>query len=314
MHDDGGDDREGHRGPQKEPRCRQAGDSHEGAHAAYAVMASAWLAGCGDGVGSDSPYVDPNGTVTPNTGATGPENAAPPVDGTVPPGATGIDGLPLDPSAGGPGSPSASPTMVVGPDGTTMVPVDPPVTPVSTNCEEIQPGRAPLRRLTRFEYNNTVADLLESAVSEPANALPPELLGNGFGNDVGAMRRDEVVDDLAAPQPADVSGPRVTVDEPDPYPEPGPAGVDQAHRPRPRRGCVLLVGDGQQIGVDVEVPALQAQPGLEQRLVVVEDRGPRLVAGEEEEDGLIVTRIETDDPRLKVSAPIADASVIEGVS
>ena len=40
----------------------------------------------------------------------------------------------------------------------------------------------------------------------------------------------------------------------------------------------------------------------------------RLVSGEEEDDGLIVTRIETDDPRLKVSAPIAEPSVIEGVS
>jgi Protein of unknown function (DUF1592)/Protein of unknown function (DUF1588)/Protein of unknown function (DUF1595)/Protein of unknown function (DUF1587)/Protein of unknown function (DUF1585) len=47
------------------------------------------------------------------------------------------------------------------------------------------PGSAPVRRLTRFEYNNAVRDLLGDA-SEPANALPPETIGrtgNVFGND-----------------------------------------------------------------------------------------------------------------------------------
>ena len=45
---------------------------------------------------------------------------------------------------------------------------------------------APLRRLTRFEYNNTVRDLLGDTTS-PANALPAEELGNGFGNDAAAQ-------------------------------------------------------------------------------------------------------------------------------
>ncbi len=47
------------------------------------------------------------------------------------------------------------------------------------------PGNAPVRRLTRFEYNNAVRELLGDA-SEPANALPPETIGrtgNVFGND-----------------------------------------------------------------------------------------------------------------------------------
>ena len=39
-----------------------------------------------------------------------------------------------------------------------------------------------MRRLTRFELNNTLRDLLGDDTS-PANALPPEELGNGFGND-----------------------------------------------------------------------------------------------------------------------------------
>lgn len=46
--------------------------------------------------------------------------------------------------------------------------------------------RASLRRLTRFEYNNTVRDLLGDDTS-PANALPSEELANGFGNDADAQ-------------------------------------------------------------------------------------------------------------------------------
>jgi len=53
--------------------------------------------------------------------------------------------------------------------------------------------RAPMRRLTRFEYNNTVRDLLKDT-SQPANAFPSEELGNGFGNDADAQ---EVVPALA---------------------------------------------------------------------------------------------------------------------
>lgn len=43
-------------------------------------------------------------------------------------------------------------------------------------------GRAPIRRLTRFEFNKTVEALLGDTTS-PGNSLPPELVGNGFGND-----------------------------------------------------------------------------------------------------------------------------------
>src|SRR6185295_17787330 len=45
---------------------------------------------------------------------------------------------------------------------------------------------APLRRMTRFEYNNTVRDLLGDATS-PASLLPAEESGNGFGNDAAAQ-------------------------------------------------------------------------------------------------------------------------------
>jgi len=43
-------------------------------------------------------------------------------------------------------------------------------------------SRSPLRRLTRFEFNNSVRDLLGDQ-TEPARAFPSEELGNGFGND-----------------------------------------------------------------------------------------------------------------------------------
>lgn len=52
----------------------------------------------------------------------------------------------------------------------------------STACEAPRPNRAPVRRLTRFEYNNSIETLLGDD-SRPANTLPAELLGNGFGND-----------------------------------------------------------------------------------------------------------------------------------
>ena len=51
---------------------------------------------------------------------------------------------------------------------------------------DVYAGRAPLRRLTRFEYNNTVRDLLGDD-THPANAFPAEEIGNGFGNDADAQ-------------------------------------------------------------------------------------------------------------------------------
>jgi hypothetical protein len=47
-------------------------------------------------------------------------------------------------------------------------------------------SRAPLRRLTRFEYDNSVRDLLGDT-THPAAAFPSEEIGNGFGNDADAQ-------------------------------------------------------------------------------------------------------------------------------
>ncbi|MBC8072633.1 MAG: DUF1592 domain-containing protein [Deltaproteobacteria bacterium] len=62
-------------------------------------------------------------------------------------------------------------------------------TGVAAVCGEpgaVIPGRAPLRRMTRFEYNNTVFDLLGDDTL-PGNAFPSEEIGNGFGNDADAQ-------------------------------------------------------------------------------------------------------------------------------
>ncbi len=53
-------------------------------------------------------------------------------------------------------------------------------------CLEEHDGGATLRRLTRFEYNNTVRDLLGTE-SFPADGFPSEELANGFGNDAAAQ-------------------------------------------------------------------------------------------------------------------------------
>lgn len=45
---------------------------------------------------------------------------------------------------------------------------------------------APVRRLTRFEYNNTVSELFGDN-TRPGNDLPSEEIGNGFGNDANSM-------------------------------------------------------------------------------------------------------------------------------
>lgn len=54
---------------------------------------------------------------------------------------------------------------------------------IGSDC---QVQSAPIRRLTRFEYSNTLRDLLGDT-SNPGVRLPSEELGNGFGNDANAM-------------------------------------------------------------------------------------------------------------------------------
>ncbi len=78
---------------------------------------------------------------------------------------------------GGPGTSAGGGTTSVGGSGTSVGGGTIPPTTCTTTTT-----RAPMRRLTRFEYNNVARDLLRDT-SYPANLLPSEELGNGFGND-----------------------------------------------------------------------------------------------------------------------------------
>src|SRR5207253_2147476 len=54
-------------------------------------------------------------------------------------------------------------------------------------CESsLDPGPAPMRRLTRVEYNNTVFQLFGDN-SQPANAFPPDEQAGGFDNQADVL-------------------------------------------------------------------------------------------------------------------------------
>src|SRR2546430_9955396 len=94
----------------------------------------------------------------------------------------------MDPG-GGPGSPAAGALPGSGampaPGGGAMLP------PIGSNplepdrstaaCKEIRPGPAPLRRLTRAEFDNTVRDLVGTDL-HLGQGFPPEELHGGFDN------------------------------------------------------------------------------------------------------------------------------------
>ncbi len=84
--------------------------------------------------------------------------------------------------------------------------------PAIPGCEEPSPGASPLRRLTAFEYDNTVADLLGDT-SRPGRGFPAQG-GSGFDNnaDVGSVTRIaaekymQAAEQLSAAAIADVPG------------------------------------------------------------------------------------------------------------
>ena len=104
------------------------------------------------------------------TGYISPPNGQSPGTGS----STGSGGT-MSAGGGGAGSPvGAGGASVTGAGGTGA--------PIA--CTSIAPGRAPLRRLTTYEYNNTVRDLLGDTTS-PGSALPAQVDSkqNLFGND-----------------------------------------------------------------------------------------------------------------------------------
>ena len=106
------------------------------------------------------------------------------VGGPVGGGATGTQPTGSNPTGGAGGATGATAgtqgTTPVGGSAGTGSPI------AELDCSKPAAPRAPMRRLTRFEYNNTVRDLFK-ITTRPADALPGEEAGNGFGNDADAL-------------------------------------------------------------------------------------------------------------------------------
>src|SRR4051812_26586643 len=89
----------------------------------------------------------------------------------------------IDPAnPGGPGPAKSPPAMT--PGGEPLPPIGAsPLEPdrKSAACKTVKPGPAPLRRLTRAEFDNTIADLIGED-KHLAQAFPPEELKAGFDN------------------------------------------------------------------------------------------------------------------------------------
>jgi len=106
-----------------------------------------------------------------------------------------LGGCSAGPAAGTPGGPGAQPgggsgsTAGSGNIGGGGASASAGTAPVSVECMGVHPGRAPIRRLTRFEYSNAVRDLFGDT-TEPGAGLPPETIsrtGNVFGNDADLL-------------------------------------------------------------------------------------------------------------------------------
>jgi hypothetical protein len=76
--------------------------------------------------------------------------------------------------------------------------------PQTLSCTVPSPGQSPIRRLTRFEYSNTIRDLLGVA-TRPGDALPPEQKGNGFGNDAASLSTTRLLVDAYHSQAHDLA-------------------------------------------------------------------------------------------------------------
>lgn len=150
---------------------------HRGASSCFLLFSLSLLGGCGEDSNLESPLAAP--TTAPTTPGSGPS----PDSSGLPDSPLPTDGMPQPTVEPGGMEPPSPATTSDAPDNLPPPDDDPDEsTPLPESCNQPQPGRAPLRRLTRFEYNNSVAALLGDT-TQPANSLPSELLGNGFGND-----------------------------------------------------------------------------------------------------------------------------------
>lgn len=98
-------------------------------------------------------------------------------------GATGPGGSSAGTAPDGSGGGSGAGAMAGGSGGATM---DPQTPAECATPGRIVPGQSPIRRLNRFEYDNTVADLLNDD-SSPADSFPLEEQ-SAFDNDANVLR------------------------------------------------------------------------------------------------------------------------------
>jgi len=97
-----------------------------------------------------------------------------------------------DEGGGAPGGVPVSPTSPAANSTGPAATLPPGAAPAATlpgapaACKTAQVGPAPLRRLTRDEYNNTIRDLLGDT-SSPGNRFPSEDVREGFANDVAGQ-------------------------------------------------------------------------------------------------------------------------------
>jgi hypothetical protein len=71
-------------------------------------------------------------------------------------------------------------------DGLGIDASDPAKTPLVCDGVSIHPGEAPARRMTRFEYDNTVRDLLGDT-SNPSSAFPADEVSGNFNNQADTL-------------------------------------------------------------------------------------------------------------------------------
>jgi len=122
-----------------------------------ALLAGAALAACTGSIG-------PMSSRSAGGASSGGSGATTGIGGTAPAAGTGGSLTGLGGDGGGPGGTGGAPVVL--------------------DCSATAPGRSPLRRLTTYEYNNTIRDLLGDTTS-PGTALPAQVDSkqNLFGND-----------------------------------------------------------------------------------------------------------------------------------
>ena len=153
-----------------------------------AAMACAGAVGCtadvGQVAGDAGTGATGVGTGTGGSGTTGTGGSS--SSGTGGRGSSGTGGSGVSTGTGGSGTVTGTGGTGTGTGGVTMGTGGATLT---CDASTINPGRAPLRRLTQFEYGNTVRDIFADTTA-PEGALPAEVLASGiaiFGNNADSQ-------------------------------------------------------------------------------------------------------------------------------